>query len=75
LTSIGLTLKEIGKLVTKIPKDLKSRCIKGLHLTIMFLENLGISFKDTKRIVVRDPTVFTNKAKKNLGPYGILPLY
>jgi ribosomal protein L7/L12 len=72
LNSIGLTLKEIEKLVTKYPKILNRNVSKDLHPTIMLLENLGISLKDAKRIVVRDPIVFTYKAKKNLGPCGIL---
>jgi hypothetical protein len=67
LTSIGLTLKEIEKLVTKYPKILNRNVSKDLHPTIMLLENLGISLKDAKRIVVRDPIVFTYKAKKKLG--------
>jgi hypothetical protein len=67
LTSIGLTLKEIEKLVTKYPKILNRDVSKDLHPTIMLLENLGISLKDAKRIVVKDPIVFTYKAKKKLG--------
>jgi hypothetical protein len=33
----------------------------------MLLENMGISLKDAKRLVVRDPTIFTHK-KNKLGP-------
>jgi hypothetical protein len=67
-TCIRLTLKEIGKLVTKYPKILGQDVSKDLHPTIVLLENIGISFKDAKRLVVRDPTIFTHKAKKKLGP-------
>jgi hypothetical protein len=34
----------------------------------MLLENLGISLKDVKRLVVRDLTFFTDKVEKKLGP-------
>jgi ribosomal protein L7/L12 len=62
LTSIELTLKEIGKLVTKYPNILAQDVSKDLHPTIMLLENMGISLKDAKRLVVRDPTIFIHKA-------------
>jgi mTERF domain-containing protein len=68
LTSIGLTLKEIGKLVTKCQKILDQDVSKDLHPTIMLLENLGISLKDAKRLIVKDPTFFTNKVEKKFGP-------
>jgi hypothetical protein len=60
-------LKEIGKLVTKYPKILSQDVSKDLHPTIMLLENLGISLKDAKRLIVRVPTFFTKKAEKKLG--------
>jgi hypothetical protein len=68
LTYIELTLKKIRKLVTKYPKILGQNVSKDLHPTIMLLENMCISLKDVKRIIVRDPTIFTHKAKKKLGP-------
>jgi len=55
-------LKEIGKLVTKYPNILAQDVSKDLHPTIMLLENMGISLKDAKRLVVRDPTIFIHKA-------------
>jgi len=30
----------------------------------MFLENLGIPFKDAKRSIVRDPILYTDNAEK-----------
>jgi hypothetical protein len=66
-------LKEIGKLITKYPKVLGQDVSKDLHRTIMLLENMGISFKDAKRLIVRDPTFFTNKARKETwAPHKIL---
>ncbi len=61
-------MKEIRKLVIKYPKILGQNVSKDLHPTIVLLENIGISLKDAKRLVGRDPTIFTHKAKRKLGP-------
>jgi len=52
----------------KYPKILGQDVSKDLHPTIMLLENMGISLKDANRLVVRDPTIFIDKAKNKLGP-------
>ncbi len=66
-------MKEIGKLLTKYPKILGQDVSKDLHLTIMLLENMGISLKNVKKQIVRDPIIFTHKEKKKLGAHdGIL---